>query len=130
MSQMEMKYMSQVTELNNHIIALHSRIEELNQNHDANIQALKVEYQSQAEAQVKELTKRNTLARGVIVEKEEEIKLLSNKIKELQLEITSGAPGERKILALAELQSKRDLHESLKKYVFGFVIRYIYIMYI
>ena len=108
--------MSQVTELNNNIIALHNRIEEINQNHDANIQVLKLEYQAQVEAQVKELTKRNTLARGVISEKEEEVKALSSKIKELQLEIASGAPGERKILALAELQSKRDLHESLKKY--------------
>ena len=116
MNQMEVKHMSQVTELNNNIIALHNRIEEINQNHDANIQVLKLEYQAQVEAQVKELTKRNTLARGVISEKEEEVKALSSKIKELQLEIASGAPGERKILALAELQSKRDLHESLKKY--------------
>ena len=92
--------MNQVTELNNNIIALHNRIEEINQNHDANIQVLKLEYQAQVEAQVKELTKRNTLARGVISEKEEEVKALSSKIKELQLEIASGAPGERKMLKL------------------------------
>lgn len=46
-------------------------------------------------------------------EKEEEARLLSCKVAELQAEINSGAPTERKIFELASMQAKREASLSL-----------------
>ncbi len=63
----------------------------------------------------KEYQKRTSLARTVIEEKDAEISACRLKIDELRVEIESGAPGERKILALAEQQARRDLYRDTDK---------------
>ena len=76
--------------------------------------SLKAEAAATLEASQKELQKRGALARSVILEKEEEIRVCQSKLKELQLEIDQGAPGDRKFLALAEMQAMRDLNRGVQ----------------
>jgi chromosome segregation ATPase len=56
----------------------------------------------------KDFAKKSAMARQLLSEREDEVRSLSQKVKELQDEIASGAPTDRKILELAKEQSKRD----------------------
>eukprot|EP01035_Chromulina_nebulosa_P018385 gene18385-24084_t len=79
-----------------------SAISQLKLQHDENIENIKRDY-----------AKKSTLARSLMTEKEEEAKLLSAKVVELQKEIASGAPSERRIFELAQTQAKRDGFHSI-----------------
>ena len=56
----------------------------------------------------KDYAKKSALARTLMSEKEEEARVLSSKVNELQTEINSGAPSERRIFELASIQAKRE----------------------
>jgi chromosome segregation ATPase len=56
----------------------------------------------------KDYAKKSALARTLMSEKEEEARVLSSKVTELQAEINSGAPSERRIFEIASNQAKRE----------------------
>ena len=114
-SELEARFGQAEAALQNELIALHQQIEAQTCAHEASLAALREEHATQAEAAAKELGKRSSLARTVIQEKEEELRLAQSRVRELTSEIQSGAPGERKIMALAESQAKRDLSLGLKR---------------
>ena len=60
------------------------------------------------EATKRDYSKKSSLARALLSDREEEVRVLSAKNDELQVEINSGAPNERRIFELAELQAKRE----------------------
>ena len=99
---LEEQYGQRETALQNELIGLHQQMEALTASHEAALTQQRDEHAAQSDLASKELSKRSSLARMVIQEKEEELRLAQAKIRELAAEIQSGAPGERKIMALAE----------------------------
>ena len=65
------------------------------------------------EAIKKENLKKSSLARTLLTEREEENNFLRTKNEELVTEIKSGAPSERRIFELAEVQAKREAVHGL-----------------
>lgn len=61
----------------------------------------------------KENSKKSSLARTLLTEREEENNFLKAKNEELVSEIKSGAPSERRIFELAEVQAKREAVHGL-----------------
>ena len=61
----------------------------------------------------KENTRKSTLARTLLTEREEENNFLKAKNEELVSEIKSGAPSDRRIFELAEVQAKREAAHGL-----------------
>lgn len=68
----------------------------------------KATHENEINATRKELTNKITIAKTLLNEREEEVKQLAKKKDELQTEIASGAPNERRIFEIAQAQSKRD----------------------
>lgn len=62
----------------------------------------------------KEFNKKSGMARQLLQEKEEDIRLLNEKFEVLSTEIRSGAPSERKIFEIAQNQAKREHLHSVK----------------
>ena len=94
-------------------------IESLNEKHAALLQSnldqfmqekmeAKASFENEINATRKELTTKISVAKTLLNEREEEVKQLSKKKEELQTEIESGAPNERRIFEIAKAQSKRD----------------------
>ena len=94
-------------------------VENLNTKHAAQLQSnldnynkekleAKASFEQEINATRKELTNKISVARTLLNEREEEVKELSRKKEELQSEIESGAPNERRIFEIATAQSKRD----------------------
>eukprot|EP00981_Chlorochromonas_danica_P014294 scaffold7730_cov173-Ochromonas_danica.AAC.9 len=80
----------------------------LETSHAATLEKVKSQYEEQIETIKKENAKKSSIARSILSEREEEVRILSQKVQSLQDEINSGAPSERKIFEIAHLQSKRD----------------------
>ena len=76
--------------------------------HEEQLADIKSTLESEIETVRKELTKKLSTARTLLSEKEEEVRVLSKKNTELQTEIASGAPNERRIFELAQVQARRD----------------------
>jgi hypothetical protein len=76
--------------------------------HEQQLASLKTTLESEMEAIRKELTKKLSTARTLLAEKEEEVRMMSKKNSEMQSEIASGAPNERRIFELAQVQARRD----------------------
>jgi hypothetical protein len=72
------------------------------------LKAKEQEYQELSETLKKDFSKKSAMARQLLSEREEEVRILSAKVQELIEEIASGAPTERKIFELAQVQSRRD----------------------
>ncbi len=70
--------------------------------------SLKAQQDETIESLKKDFNKKSAMARSLLSEREEEVRVLSTKIKELQEEIASGAPTERKFIELAQVQSRRE----------------------
>jgi hypothetical protein len=81
----------------------------------AEIDGLKHEHEAAMETLRKEFSKRSTTARVILNEREETIRQLTLKINQLEEEIFSGAPSERKIFELAQAQAKRESIRSFHK---------------
>lgn len=79
----------------------------LTKTHEENLEILK-----------KDFAKKSHLARTLLSEREEEVRVLSQRIQELNTEIASGAPSERKIFELAQTQAKRDAVHGIHRYLF------------
>lgn len=87
---------------------LKSKIAELSKFYETQRLTAKQEYEFSYEAVIKDYTKKLNTAKQLIIEKEDENRVLLSKINDLQTEISSGAPTERKFFEYAEFQSKRD----------------------
>ena len=61
----------------------------------------------------KDFAKKSSLARQLLSEKEEECRVLQQKVSELQDEINSGAPSERKIFEYAQKQAQREVTHNI-----------------
>lgn len=108
LSSTEARLEERVKELTEQIDDLNRQIESLKVQHDNTIVALKEQSELHLEGVQREHAKKSSTARMLVSEKEEEVRLLQDKVKELQAEIASGAPAERKIFELANLQARRD----------------------
>jgi chromosome segregation ATPase len=76
--------------------------------HASELDSLKISHDEKVETMKKDNQKKSAMARNILSEREEEVRILSQKIIQLQEEITSGAPTERKIFEIAQSQSRRD----------------------
>ncbi len=91
-----------------HVAVLEKTNEDAASHHDQVLQENRTRHEEVTEAATRDHAKKSSLARTLLSEKEEEVRILSSKVQELQSEIASGAPSERKIFEYAEIQSKRD----------------------
>jgi chromosome segregation ATPase len=78
------------------------------QKHENQITEIKLNSEERMEAMKKENSKKSSLARTLLTEREEENRFLRAKNEELVLEIKSGSPNDRRIFELAEIQAKRE----------------------
>lgn len=76
--------------------------------HKQQLHALRNEQEAELEALRKDHARKATMARNLLSEREADIKSLSTKLNQLQEEIDSGAPTERKILEIAKSQAQRE----------------------
>ena len=65
-------------------------------------------HENALEACKRDYAKKSSLARALLSEREEEVRALTTRNEELLTEISSGAPNERRIFELAELQARRE----------------------
>lgn len=107
-SSTELRLKERVDESNELIQQLENKLLKENEQNQLFIESLKQEQLQNIENVKKDYAKKSAMARQLLSEREEEVRILSNKVKELQDEISSGAPTDRKILELAKEQSKRD----------------------
>jgi len=78
----------------------------------AKASALATEHEAALEGMRRDYAKKSATARTMLSEKEEEARVLSQRVQELQAEISSGAPSERKIFEFARIQSQREAAHS------------------
>lgn len=78
----------------------------------AKASALVAEHEAALEGLRRDFSKKSSTARTMLSEKEEEARILSQRVQELQTEISSGAPSERKIFEFARIQSQREAAHS------------------
>ena len=97
------------------VAALEDEAARLKEQHYGAIVNINKDSSEKIEELKKDFAKKSSMARTLLSEREEEVRLLSNKIQTLQEEIESGAPSERKIFELAQVQSKRDAYRSLHR---------------
>jgi hypothetical protein len=90
------------------IHALQTQVRTITHDRDLAIQTLEKLHDENVEAIKRDHAKKSAMARILLSEKEEEVRTLSAKVSELQEEIHSGAPQERKIFELAASQAKRE----------------------
>ena len=84
------------------------------QAHSAQVRELVEEQHAEADKAQREFAKKSNIARQLLQEKEEDIRLLNEKIEMLMVEIRSGAPSERRIFEIAKTQAQREHLHSVK----------------
>jgi hypothetical protein len=72
------------------------------------VSGLQDKHEQALETLKRDYAKKSSLARTLLSEKEEEVRVLGSKTQELLTEIKSGAPNEKRIFELAEVQAKRE----------------------
>jgi len=72
------------------------------------VSGLQDKHEQALETLKRDYSKKSSLARTLLSEKEEEVRVLGSKTQELLTEIKSGAPNEKRIFELAEVQAKRE----------------------
>ena len=71
------------------------------------------QHEAALEGAKREFAKKSGMARSLLQEKEEEVRVLMQRVADLQTEISSGAPSERRIFELARVQSQREATHSV-----------------
>lgn len=71
------------------------------------------QHEAALEGAKREFAKKSGMARSLLQEKEEEVRVLVQRVADLQAEISSGAPSERRIFELARVQSQREATHSV-----------------
>lgn len=113
----EDKYQERISQANSKIEELEKLLTQEREKHENEMNTSKSQYEENLENAKKEFSKKSNLARALISEKEEENRLLVTKIQELQSEIASGAPTERRIFELAQYQAKRENIQGQHRYL-------------
>ena len=83
-----------------------SELADIKEKHDGAVDTIK-----------RDFAKKSVTARAMLSEKEDDIRSLQTKVTEMQAEITSGAPSERRIFELAQVQAKRDAAYGIHRFV-------------
>jgi chromosome segregation ATPase len=113
LSSAQQQHDSHVHKLTEDIEALKSQLKAKELQSQQDLHTYQTEQLLLLETMKKDFSKKSTMARQLLSEREDEVKLLSSKVGELQDEISSGTPTERKIFELAKEQSKRDAQNVL-----------------
>ena len=87
--------------------------------HAKELKDLRAAHEESIEAIKKDHAKKSSMARALLTEREEEVRILSAKNAELQEEISSGAPSERKIFELAKVQANREATYGKHRYAWN-----------
>jgi chromosome segregation ATPase len=114
-STLEESFKSKTFELNHRNSLLENQLVQEKENSEKALKSLKVSQEETLENMKRDLTKKSAMARSLLSEREEEVRVLSHKVHELQEEIKSGAPSDRKIFELAQVQSKRDTMHGIHR---------------
>ena len=105
------------------ISALEARVASIEKERNDTIKSLKQSHEENVESIKRDHAKKSAMARTLLSEKEDEVRTLSAKVTELQDEISSGAPQERKIFELASSQAKREtlhgVHNDTRELAFS-----------
>jgi len=115
LSSAESRLEERVLELNAKLDETKKQEEELLKRQEAEIASAKEKYELQMEGIHSDNAKKSATARILLSEKEEETRVMQDRIRELESEIASGAPSERRIFELASMQAKRDAVHGVQK---------------
>ena len=113
LSSAEFRLQERVKELTARIDELRGKEDEVKAAYEKDIAALREKHELHVESIQRENAKKSSTARLLLSEREEEIRVAQDKIRELQTEIASGGPTERRIFELATVQAKRDAVHNL-----------------
>lgn len=108
------KHGSITSKLESHIVEMERDQEALQQDSNERVIRFKKASELDLEKAQKDFNKKSGMARQLLQEKEEDIRLLNEKIEVLSAEIRSGAPSERRIFEIAQKQAKREHIHSVK----------------
>lgn len=118
----ESKLTQQVEEMNAQVTVLEKRLLDQAAAFECKILSINIDWEDAMEACKRDFSKKSNLARALLSEREEEVKGMTAKMQEMQAEISSGAPSERKIFQFAQSQSQRDtahgLHSDMREVAF------------
>ena len=114
-SQLQKESANSAAEFADRIRILEAKAELATAHHSAELDGLRQEHAAEIDALKKDFSKKSTTARVILNEKEEAVRTLTQRVKELEEEIISGAPSERKIFELAQAQAKREATHGLHK---------------
>ena len=103
-------------EVEDKLAVTEAKIELLSAQARAEIDGLNAEHANALDALRRDYNKKSNTARVLLSEREDSLRILSQRITELEQEILSGAPSERKIFELASSQAKREATHGLHKY--------------
>lgn len=119
----ESRLAERVREAAAEIAALENKIVDINQDRELALSSLEKIQDEALETQKRDHARKSAMARTLLSEREEEVRVLSAKVQELQEEISSGAPTERKFFELALSQSKREslhgVHNDTREIAFA-----------
>eukprot|EP00598_Pedospumella_elongata_P001101 CAMPEP_0184981342 /NCGR_PEP_ID=MMETSP1098-20130426/11106_1 /TAXON_ID=89044 /ORGANISM="Spumella elongata, Strain CCAP 955/1" /LENGTH=958 /DNA_ID=CAMNT_0027504899 /DNA_START=60 /DNA_END=2939 /DNA_ORIENTATION=- len=104
----ESRLAERVAEFNAQVSALEERVQNVEKDRDVALSTLEKIHEEALDALKRDHAKKSAMARTLLSEREEEVRVLSTKNQELLEEINSGAPTERKIFELATSQAKRE----------------------
>lgn len=111
----EARLQERVTEFSKQEEQSAATVQEMRRAHDKALQDLRSQAEEAAEAVKRDHAKKSAMARTLLSEREEEVRLLSARVAELQEEISSGAPSERKIFELAQSQARREATHGIHR---------------
>jgi chromosome segregation ATPase len=129
----EARLAERVQEASAQMQALEKQSSEAEQAHQLTVKTMRAQHEEALEALKRDHARKSSMARTLLSEREEDVRLLTAKVAEQHDEITSGAPSERKIFELAQSQAKREathgmhrceslIHKSSK--LFSFIFNY------
>lgn len=93
-----------------------ARAHEVQLAHEKDLRDMRVQAEEAAEAVKRDHAKKSAMARTLLSEREEEVRLLSARVAEQHEEISSGAPSDRKIFELAQSQARREATHGIHRY--------------
>lgn len=111
----ESRLEERILELNAKLDDSKKQEDDLVKRHEVDIASVKEKYDLQIEGIHRDNAKKSSTARILLSEKEEETRVMRERIRDLETEISSGAPSERRIFELASMQAKRDAVHGVQK---------------
>eukprot|EP01038_Epipyxis_sp_PR26KG_P005758 gene5758-7949_t len=122
LSSMEFSFQEKLNEANQQTETVQKKLDDDVSAHIKALVSARKQHEENIESIKRDHAKKSAMARTLLSEREEEVRILSEKVKELQDEITSGAPSERKIFELAQVQARREathgIHSDTREVAF------------